>query len=121
MSNKKLNPLGSFLRKYRVDKNETMGDMANKLGFSKAYLSSIETGKRNVSEKLISKFRQVYKEDKNFYLDLEKAIDDSKTIIRFKKENLIEAQFNFLKFFKNNIGEITKEKISKLIKICESK
>lgn len=41
-----MNALYKFLRKIRIDRDEIALDMANKLGVSPAYLSSVETGKR---------------------------------------------------------------------------
>ena len=40
--------LGKFLRKLRIDKNEILLDMANKLGVSPSFLSSVEIGKRQM-------------------------------------------------------------------------
>lgn len=38
--------LGKFLRKLRIDNNELMLNMANKLKVSSAFLSSVENGKK---------------------------------------------------------------------------
>lgn len=41
---------GRILRKIRIDYDETMRDMAEKLGVTASYLSAVEKGKRNVSD-----------------------------------------------------------------------
>ncbi|QGX87831.1 helix-turn-helix domain-containing protein [Escherichia coli] len=41
--------LGRFLRKIRIDKDQILKDMAEKLGVSVAQLSAIELGKRSIS------------------------------------------------------------------------
>lgn len=41
-----LTNFGKFCRKLRIDRGELLLDMANKLGVSAAFLSSVETGKK---------------------------------------------------------------------------
>ena len=51
---------GKILRKMRIDSSEVLGDMAEKLGVSAAYLSAIEVGRRDIPENLIQKIVSVY-------------------------------------------------------------
>ena len=46
--NMKLSDLGKFTRKYRIDKNILLKDMAEELGISTAFLSAVETGRKAV-------------------------------------------------------------------------
>jgi len=48
-----LTPFGKAVRKIRIDRSETLGEMAATLGISAAFLSSVETGKRNLSDDLL--------------------------------------------------------------------
>lgn len=41
-----VNNFGKFCRKLRIDKNELLYDMAQKLGVSSAFLSKVENGKK---------------------------------------------------------------------------
>ena len=41
-----LTALGRFLRKIRIDRNELLKDMADKLEVSASFLSAVENGKR---------------------------------------------------------------------------
>jgi HTH-type transcriptional regulator, competence development regulator len=50
-----LTPFGKAVRKIRIDRSETLGDMADALRISAAFLSSVETGKRNIPDDLIEK------------------------------------------------------------------
>jgi transcriptional regulator with XRE-family HTH domain len=52
---KKLTPFGKAVRKYRVDRGETQFEVASALGVSVAFLSAIETGKKNVPNELLEK------------------------------------------------------------------
>lgn len=56
----KLTSFGKELRKFRVDKNIVLTDMANMLGFTAAYISAIENGKRAIPVKFIDKIENHY-------------------------------------------------------------
>ena len=51
---------GKVLRHIRLDLSELLGTMADKLGLSAAYLSSIETGSRSIPVDLTSKIIKIY-------------------------------------------------------------
>lgn len=56
-----MNSLTVFLKQLRLKhNNERLSDMAKKLGISASYLSSIETNKRKMNDKLLEKIQQVY-------------------------------------------------------------
>lgn len=55
-----LTEYGKQLRHIRLDFSELLGVMADKLGVSPAYLSSIETGSRSIPADLSSKVISVY-------------------------------------------------------------
>jgi len=51
---------GKELRKLRIDKEETIQKMANKLGMSISYLSAIEAGTRNIPGDMVDKIIEKY-------------------------------------------------------------
>lgn len=53
--------LGNYLRKARVDLELSLRGMAEKLEVSPAYLSAIETGKRDIKEDMIEKMASMLK------------------------------------------------------------
>lgn len=57
---KKMTQIAKFLRKLRIDCDESLGDMADKLGLSAAYLSAIENGKRNAPEDMSDRLFAAY-------------------------------------------------------------
>lgn len=61
MKNTILTHIGKQTRKLRIDNEELLIDMANKLGISAAYLSSIETGKRATPKNFIEDIERIYK------------------------------------------------------------
>ena len=50
---------GKILRKIRIDEGEILGEMAQKLEISSAYLSSIENGDRNLPDGFTEKISQI--------------------------------------------------------------
>ena len=57
----KFTPYGKFLKKIRVDRDETISFMASKMGLSASYLASIETGVREIPAGFSSKLIQTYR------------------------------------------------------------
>jgi transcriptional regulator with XRE-family HTH domain len=55
-----LTEFGKALRKIRIDRNELLGDMAEKLGYSSSYLSSAENGRRGVPQDVYEKVLATY-------------------------------------------------------------
>ncbi len=55
-----LSELGKFLRKFRIDNGLLLKNMADTLGISPAYLSSIENSKRKPTDDLIAKIKYNY-------------------------------------------------------------
>ena len=50
-----LTDFGKELRKIRIDNNEFLKDMANKLGVTVSYLSAVENGKRDIPDEWLDK------------------------------------------------------------------
>lgn len=64
---------GKILRHYRIDNQILLATMAKDLGLSPAYLSSIETGDRNIPVGLTEKITQHYGLDSEMKTKLMKA------------------------------------------------
>jgi transcriptional regulator with XRE-family HTH domain len=61
---------GKFCRKLRIDNNELMKDMANKLGVTTSYLSAIEKGKRNIPTDWAEQIAEHYELTEKQVIDL---------------------------------------------------
>lgn len=75
---------GKTLRKLRVDYDETLNAMAEKLSITASYLSAIEYGKRNIPIDLIKKLTSIYELNNNKQSELYKAYDKSINRIEIK-------------------------------------
>lgn len=73
---------GKYLRKLRIDKEEKLEDMADKLSVSSAYLSAIELGKRNIPQDMLYKIANIYNLSEDNISDLKYIIFTSQKTIR---------------------------------------
>lgn len=78
----KVTNFGKYLRKLRIDKEEKLEDMADKLSVSSAYLSAIELGKRNIPQDMIYKIANNYNLSEDDISDLRYIIFTSQKTIR---------------------------------------
>jgi transcriptional regulator with XRE-family HTH domain len=69
-----LTEFGKFTRKLRVDNDELLKYMADKLGVSSSYLSSVETGKRKTPVEWVDKISQLYNLDEHMKSKLKNLI-----------------------------------------------
>jgi len=72
MVKKKINDIGSFLRKLRFDNNETQEDMASKLGVTPAYISLLEF-RQPITKKMALKIIKTYSlsdKDKDVFVNM---------------------------------------------------
>jgi len=59
--NTKFTPYGKFLKRIRVDRDETISFMATKMNLSTSYLASIETGAREIPAGFSSELIRTYR------------------------------------------------------------
>ncbi len=69
--------LGKYLRHLRLDHNEVLLTMAEKLNISPAYLSSIENGKRSIPDNLVYQVGQQYYLSDGEMEELKDAVEQS--------------------------------------------
>jgi transcriptional regulator with XRE-family HTH domain len=58
MKNQALTSFGLALRRHRLDRGETMFQMATAIGVSSSFLSAVETGQKNPPKELVDKVIQ---------------------------------------------------------------
>ncbi|WGE89609.1 helix-turn-helix transcriptional regulator [Actinobacillus arthritidis] len=75
----KLTNFGKFIRGYRIANNILLKQMADALGFSSAFLSSVENGNKpipqGIEDKLIANYKFSNEEKENLY----ESIDTTRT------------------------------------------
>jgi len=116
---------GKILRKIRIDSGEVLGDMAENLEISSSYLSSIETGSRNVPQNFTDLISERYGLQKSIIKKLRKAevsnLKEIKLPFNDKISNMRkETAVIFARTF-NNIDDDDMEKIRAILVKREDK
>ena len=111
-----LTEFGKVMRIIRINTGDSLRDMAEKIGMSAAYLSSIENGKRNIppnmEEILYSQYDLTEKDKSKIRNAIEKSISQVKinlTEMTDKKKKLIYT------ITKGNIDDATLNQLCEII------
>lgn len=70
--------IAKFLRKIRIDSDESLGDMADKIGLSAAYLSAIENNKRTAPEDMKENLYKAYSLSEEQKLEFARLVAESR-------------------------------------------
>lgn len=83
-------PVGKTLAKLRIDLDETLGQMADKLGVHSVHLSKVENGTVNFSLELANKVHSVYG------VDLKSMVSEVSKRLVFKADEVPTDDWNIL-------------------------
>lgn len=72
-----ITPLGMMIRKLRLERQETLGAMAQALDVTSAYLSAVEHGKKSINENLVQQVHLYFKDSKLSLEDWKSLANDS--------------------------------------------
>ena len=113
-----INAIGRFLRKIRIDHNEILKNMADKLGVTSSYLSAVENGKRIFPDEWEDTLNGFYGFTDRQKSDFKNAVVDSKEAFELNakgaaKQNR-ELAYVFARKFKD-LDEDTVKKIKELL------
>lgn len=111
--------LGKLLRKIRVDRDEYMKNMAERLEITSAYLSAIENGKRNMSIALLNKLAEAYSLSEESLNELKEAAMQSKDKIEIGIAALSENKQNVAWTFARKFDNLSDRQIDKIKEILE--
>jgi transcriptional regulator with XRE-family HTH domain len=75
--------LGKFLRILRISSNELAKDMSAKLEISPSYLSAIELGKREITDKIVECVENKYELTNDQVKEFREIINSEKKYIKF--------------------------------------
>ena len=116
--------LGKALRKLRIDRSETLGDMAEKLSITSSYLSAIEKGKRPAPDGLTDKISDLYELGSEIRSELASAADKTLQAVKLSldgsSDSKREAALCFARSF-DDLDDDTAESVLKLLrKKCDA-
>ncbi len=109
--------LGRFLRKLRIDREEILRDMAQKLGVSSAFLSAVENGKKKMPDTWISKLKEQYDLTPAQISELKNAVMESADTIELNIRNASAESRQLAVSFARRFESLDEETTQKLYKI----
>lgn len=117
-----LTEFGQMVRKLRIDALMSMKQLAEAIGISSAYLSSIETGRKEVSPGLISKIVEEMQLDASVATNLQAAAlrsnKNAALPIRFSKD-LDDSSMVALAAFARKFNNVTEHDKAALMRLRE--
>lgn len=116
-----LTPFGKFTRKLRIDNGELLKNMSDKLGVTSAYLSAVETGKRNVPLEWQESLSELYSLRAEDIHDLKVAIEYSQLSIKIDLKKFNTTDKHTVIAFAQLFRELNDEERSKIMSILQGK
>jgi HTH-type transcriptional regulator, competence development regulator len=114
-----LTKFGKALRTIRLERDELLKDMAKNLGITPSFLSSIESGKKNVPTALIDKITQIYNLTQNEKRQLEMFAKEAKSKVQISLKDKSNKEREIVTLFARTFEELDetdKEKIWDILK-----
>lgn len=112
-----LTELGKVLRKIRIDRNELLKEMSNKLGVTASYLSAVEHGKREIPSDWITKISRLYDLDEEMKGQLNFAADQSRSSITLKLDGVNAKTSTLVNAFARKFENLNQSDIDKMMDI----
>lgn len=112
-----LTKFGKQLRKIRIEKEEKLRNMADKLGVTVAYLSAVENGKRAVPDNWVYTLIEKYEMSDYDAKKLQEAAYENKNDVTIDLSNTqnVDVALSFARKFKN----LTVEQANELQKMLD--
>ena len=105
--------VGKYLRKLRIDNEEILKNMADKLKVSSSFLSAIENGKKNMPKSMEEKIIIIYNLDDEKIREFRKAVEDSLNSIQMDLKDTSNERkqlaINFARKFDSLDDDLTKQ------------
>lgn len=110
-------PFGKELRMLRLERGETMASMAGKLGRSAGFLSSVETGRKPVPEKLVDEVVECYSLGEATSMRLHQLAQASTGV--FKLSPVDDKGYTLVSAFARKFDSLSDDQQSKILNILE--
>lgn len=112
---------GKFVRKLRIDKGVVLGDMAKAIEVSSAYLSSVENGKKNITEQLLKSIVQYFFLDDAQETQLRIAAKNSATSVKFDLREASEDERTLVSAFARQVADLSTDQKQSIFEILNSR
>lgn len=112
--------IGDYLRKLRLNEDETLRKMAENLEVSPAFLSAIENGKKKLPEKLLKTIVEKYKLNSDEAGMLKDAALESFGTIKLDLDGASNANRELAVSFARRFKILSEDKSSEILKILNN-
>ena len=116
-----MNRLSFFLKKLRLENNEVLYDMANRVGVSSSFLSAVENGRKAPPVSWIESISDLYRLTPDQRTDLESIINDSIRQVRLDVGDVAPSRRNCALAFARNFDRFTDDDIQELMSFLEKR
>lgn len=116
-----LTEFGKYLRKLRIDRQEILKDMADKLHVSSAYLSAVETGKRRIPHKWVENISELYSLNAQDSYELQQAADNSTQNVTISLEGASAQRKDAVLSFARALDGLSDEELTKIMSSMKRK
>lgn len=115
--------IAKFLRKLRIDRDESLGDMAKNLELSAAYLSAIENAKRVVPAEMKEKLFSKYCLSEEKQLEFSKIVAESRNslVIPFDdiQKSLVSECVDTAVMFAHDLSRMNEHQLAEVKKLLQ--
>jgi transcriptional regulator with XRE-family HTH domain len=114
-----LSRFGKTVRKLRIDKGITLKEMASLLGKTSAYLSAVETGRKNASSELVEQIAAYFSLLSEETADLKRAAEESRSGITILMAGFSDTQREVAVAFARQFPTLTDEELKQIHMLLE--
>lgn len=114
-----LTDFGKVCRRLRLEVNENLGDMADRLGMKPSFLSAIENGKKNVPKTLCESIKKEYSLTNEQYTELAEAAEASRLQIKIQMKDMQSSDRNLVLSFARKFEELDNNEKEKIMRILQ--
>ncbi len=109
-----LSKFGKTVRKLRIDKGITLKAMAETLGKTSAYLSAVETGRKNPPKKLVQQIAGYFEMTATQAQELEQAAEESRSEVTLPMAGFNDAQREVAAAFARQFDSLTEDELNQI-------
>ena len=110
--------IAKFLRKLRIDSDKSLGDMAEDLNLSAAYLSAIENGRRTVPEEMKDQLFNKYSLSEEQKLEFARLVAKSREKVEIGlkgiQQDILSEYVDTAVMFAHDLSQMNREQLAKI-------
>jgi len=110
---------GRILRNIRMDCNELLKDMADKLNITSSYLSAIEHGKREIPEGFVNDIICLYNLNGGVAAEVKRVAANSKLTLKLDLNGRRDNAKNLANAFARKLGDLDDIQINEMMSILK--